>query len=84
MREHPRYPNCTTPLANELRALFDAIPDESLLASLKTYYASRRGYIHRVSWRTYLAMTYLRIPSFAEITGASRPRARPHYFDCVL
>ena len=67
MTENPSYPKYSTPLACELRALFDAIPDESLLASLKTYYAGRRGYTHKVLWQTYVAMTYMNIPTFADL-----------------
>ncbi len=53
MRENPSYPKYSPPLACELKALFDAIPDESLLASLKTYYAGRRGYTQKGSRRAY-------------------------------
>ena len=63
-REH------STPLACELAALFAAIPDRELLDSLKTYYAGRRGYTHLVLWRTYVAMTYLSLPSFAALIRA--------------
>ena len=67
MTNHPGISNYSTPLAGELRALFDAIPDDDLLKSLKSYYAGRRGYTHRVLWRTYVAMAYLNIPSFASL-----------------
>ena len=67
MTENPGFIEYSTPLACELMALFDAIPDETLLASLKTYYAGRRGYTHKVLWRTYVAMTYMGIPSFADL-----------------
>lgn len=67
MTKPPGVLNYTTPLACELKALFDAIPDDRLLASLKTYYAGRRGYTHKVLWRTYVAMTYLSIPTFASL-----------------
>ena len=70
MTENPSYPKYSTPLACELAALFDAIPDEELLASLTTYYAGRRGYTHVVLWRTYVAMTYLSLPSFAALIRA--------------
>ena len=67
MTKHPSSPNYSTPLAGELKALFDAIPDESLIASFKTYYAGRRGYTYRVMWRTYVAMFYLSISTFADL-----------------
>ena len=63
MTVNPRYSNYSTPLTCELAALFAAIPDSELLASLKTYYAGRRGYTHKILWRTYVAMTYMNIPN---------------------
>ena len=70
MTKHPSIPNYTTPLQEELSRLFDIIPDESLLVSLKPYYAGRRGYGYRVLWRSYIAMFYLSIPTFASLIRA--------------
>lgn len=67
MKNYPGYLKYSTPLACELTALFDAIPDKDLLESLKTYYAGRCGYTYKVMWRTYLAMTFLSLPSFASL-----------------
>ena len=58
----------TIPIAKQLDALFDAIPEEELLKALKVYYAGRNGYTYRALWRTYLAMTVLNLPSFAALT----------------
>ena len=70
MQNHPGIDNYSTPLACELAALFNAIPDKELLDSLKTYYAGRRGYTYTVLWRTYVAMTYLSLPTFASLIRA--------------
>ena len=53
------------PILSQLQAIFDTIPEEILLRELKTYYAGRRGYTHRVLWRVYVAMTVLNLPSFS-------------------
>ena len=58
------------PLARQLKALFDVIPEEELLKALKVYYAGRWGYTHKVLWRTYVAMTVLNLPSFATLIRA--------------
>ena len=55
MTENPSYPKYSTPLSCELKALFDAVPDDDLLSRLKTYYAGRLGYTYKVLWRTYVA-----------------------------
>lgn len=55
----------TIPLAKQLEALFNTIPEAELLKALKVYYAGRNGYTYKVLWRTYVAMTVLNIPSFA-------------------
>jgi len=55
------------PLAQQLKALFDTIPEDGLLKALKGYYAGRKGYTHKILWRTYLAMTILNLPSFAAL-----------------
>ena len=70
MTENPSFREYNTPLARQLAALFDAIPDKEFLDSLRTYYAGRRGYTHLVLWRTYIAMTYLSLPSFAALIRA--------------
>ena len=69
MQNHPGVSNYTT-LGDRLKAVFATIPDDELLASLKTYYAGRRGYTYKVLWRTYVAMTYMNIPSFAALIRA--------------
>ncbi len=55
------------PVVRQLNILFRIIPEEELLKSLKTYYAGRNGYTYKVLWRTYVAMTFLNLPSFAEL-----------------
>ena len=60
----------TTPATRQLDALFKTIPEEELLKALKTYYAGRRGYNHRVLWRTYVTMVVLNLPSFAALIRA--------------
>lgn len=55
------------PIARQLEAIFNAIPEDELLGALKTYYAGRNGYMYRVLWRTYVAMTVLNLPSFAAL-----------------
>jgi transposase len=55
------------PIARQLEALFDTIPEDDLLTALKVYYAGRNGYTYRVLWRTYVAMTVLNLPSFAAL-----------------
>lgn len=60
----------TIPVARQLEALFNTIPEEELLKALKTYYAGRNGYTYRVIWRTYIAMTILNLPSFAALIRA--------------
>lgn len=68
MKKNPRESNYTTPLQQELGALFAAIPESDLLASLESsYYAGRIGYTYRVMWRTYVAMFYLNISTFANL-----------------
>jgi transposase len=60
----------TTPATRKLEALFNTIPEEELLKAIKTYYAGRLGYTHRVLWRTYVAMVVLNLPSFAALIRA--------------
>lgn len=75
MTNHPTINNYTTsftcqdttPIAQQLEALFNVIPEDELLKALKVYYAGRRGYTYRVLWRTYVAMTILNLPSFAAL-----------------
>jgi transposase len=81
------------PIIRELLTLFRTIPEEELLKSLKTYYAGRFGYTHRVLWRTYVAMVVLNLPSFAALIrtlennpyvaltcGITNPKAIPSKF----
>jgi len=55
------------PVARQLEALFNVIPEDDLLKALKVYYAGRRGYTYKILWRTYVAMTVLNLPSFAAL-----------------
>ncbi len=55
------------PVAKQLEALFNAIPEEELLNALKVYYAGRNGYTYKILWRTYVTMTVLNLPSFAAL-----------------
>jgi transposase len=55
------------PVYRQLKTLFEAIPEEELLKSLKVYYAGRQGYTYKVLWRTYVAMSALNLPSFAAL-----------------
>jgi transposase len=81
------------PVARQLEALFNTIPENDLLAALKIYYAGRNGYTYRILWRTYVAMTILNLPSFAALIrtlqnnpyiaqacGITNPRAIPSKF----
>ncbi len=65
----PKTPNCqdTVPIARQLEAIFNTIPEDELLRALKVYYAGRRGYTYKILWRTCVAMSILNIPSFAEL-----------------
>lgn len=59
-----------SPITTELTALFDELHDSELLKTLKTYYAGRRGYGLEVLWRTYVAQSYLSLPSVAALIRA--------------
>ena len=63
----PERSQAIVPAARQLEALFNVIPEDDLLSSLKVYYAGRRGYTYRVLWRTYVAMSVLNLPSFAAL-----------------
>jgi transposase len=65
----PRPSKCQDgiPIARQLEALFNTIPEDDLLRALKVYYAGRCGYTYRVLWRTYVAMAVLNLPSFAAL-----------------
>lgn len=62
--------DATPPVYGQLRTLFEEIPDDELLKSLKVYYAGRNGYTYQVLWRTYVAMVVLNLPSFAALIRA--------------
>ncbi len=79
MTKPPTTHNCVTkqtgsqdtpPFVNQLKAVFQVIPDEVLLRTLKTYYAGRQGYTYTVLWQTYIAMVMMNIPSFAALIRA--------------
>ena len=55
------------PIVRQLNAVFDTIPEQDLLKNLKVYYAGRNGYTYEVLWRTYVAMVFLNLPSFAAL-----------------
>lgn len=57
----------TVPIAQQLEAIFNTIPEDELLKGLKVYYAGRNGYTYKVLWRTYVAMAVLNLPSFAAL-----------------
>jgi transposase len=57
----------TVPIARQLEAIFNTIPEGELLRGLKVYYAGRNGYTYKVLWRTYVAMAVLNLPSFAAL-----------------
>jgi transposase len=65
----PKVPKCqdTVPIARQLEAIFNTIPEDELLRALKVYYAGRNGYTYKVLWRTYVAMAILNLPSFAAL-----------------
>ena len=65
--ENVKSQDAPPPVFKQLKTLFEAIPEDELLKSLKVYYAGRSGYSYRVLWRTYVAMTVLNLPSFAEL-----------------
>jgi transposase len=62
-------PKCQEPIpiARQLEAIFNVIPEEGLLKALKVYYAGRNGYTYKILWRTYVAMSVLNLPSFAAL-----------------
>ena len=87
--------NCqdTVPIARQLEAIFNTIPEDELLRALKVYYAGRNGYTYKILWRTYVAMSILNLPSFAalrrtlennpyiaEACGINRPEGIPSKF----
>ena len=53
------------PVVRQLRTIFDTLPDKELLAALKAS-TGRPGY-GEVLWKTYIAMTILGLPSFANL-----------------
>ena len=53
------------PVVRQLHAIFDTLPDKELLAALKAS-TGRPGY-GEVLWKTYIAMTILGLPSFANL-----------------
>ena len=55
------------PIARQLEAIFNTIPEDELLRALKVYYAGRNGYTYKILWRTYVAMSILNLPSFAAL-----------------
>jgi transposase len=57
----------TVPVARQLEAIFNTIPEDELLGALKAYYAGRNGYTYKILWRTYVAMSILNLPSFAAL-----------------
>lgn len=57
----------TIPIIQRLEAILNTIPEEELLKALKVYYAGRNGYTYKILWRTYVAMSILNLPSFAEL-----------------
>ena len=65
MTKHPSLDNSNTSVKDELQAVFETLPDEKLLGTLKVYYAGRIGYGDKLMWRCYVAMTYLNAPSVA-------------------
>ena len=60
---------------DQLQEVFDILPDSDLLSNLKVYYAGRNGYTTKVLWRTYVAMTFLGVPSFAALIRALEDNA---------
>jgi transposase len=65
--EEPLKRQGAVPIARQLEAIFNTIPEDELLGTLKVYYAGRNGYTYRVLWRTYVAMAVLNLPSFAAL-----------------
>jgi transposase len=56
----------SVPIVRQLNAIFNSIPDETLIAALKAF-TGRPGYGVEIIWRTYVAMTVLGLPSFASL-----------------
>jgi transposase len=65
----PKASRCqgSVPIAQQLEAILNTIPEDELLKALKVYYAGRNGYTYRILWRTYIAMSILNLPSFAAL-----------------
>jgi len=58
--------NISPPIVKQLNAIFKAIPDDDLLASLRAK-TGRPGYTAEVLWKTYIAMVVLGLPTFASL-----------------
>lgn len=58
------------PLASRLAAIFEALPDSELLASLRLDPRGRKGYGDTIMWRCYVASFVLNIPSVAALVRA--------------
>lgn len=54
------------PVVRQIHAIFNSIPDETLIAALKAP-TGRPGYTIEVLWKTYIAMTVLGLPTFASL-----------------
>ncbi len=56
----------SVPIVRQLHAIFDSIPDETLLADLKAP-TGRPGYTPKILWRTYVAMVVLNLSTFTSL-----------------
>ena len=56
----------TIPVVRQLHAIFETIPDKELIVDL-TARTGRPGYTVKIIWRTYVAMAFLGLPSFASL-----------------
>lgn len=59
----------TLPIVKQINAIFRAIPDDELIASLKAP-TGRPGYTAKVLWKTYVASVVLGLPTFASLIRA--------------
>jgi len=69
LNEKDKFVKTTVPVVRQLHAVFDSIPDDTLLTDLKAR-TGRPGYTIEVLWKTYVASVVLNLPSFASLIRA--------------
>ena len=59
----------TIPIVRQLHAIFNSIPDDTLIAALKAP-TGRPRYTVEVLWKTYVASVVLNLPTFTSLIRA--------------